>query len=134
MRFKASTIILIMMGILIALTGAACGGGDPEQLDIQVNVADGKMTPETIKVKQGDTVTLKIEGDVPGEFHLHTYDIETEVGEDGPTDMTFLANATGRFRITYHAEETGNHEGEEEHAEEDQEGEVDLGFLEVQPR
>ena len=137
MRKITSGIIPVAVGLLITVIAAACGGGDPEKLDIAVNVADGKMTPETLKVKQGDTVTLKIEGDVPGDFHLHTYDIETAVAEHGPTDMTFVADATGRFRITYHAQGEEEHQGDEEHAEEDEEdeeGEVDLGFLEVQPR
>ena len=135
-------IIFIAVALLITTTAAACGGGDPEELDIAVNVTDGKMTPETITGKQGDTVTLKIQGDTPGEFHLHTYDIETDIGGSGPTDMEFVADATGRYRITFHAEDGDEHEGEEGPTEEDEdsndedgeEGEVDLGFLEVQPR
>lgn len=119
-------ICLFIATLLAAIIGAACGGGEPEELDIPVKVTGGKMTPKTIKVKQGDTVTLKIEGDVPGEFHLHTYDIEADIGDAGPVDMVFVAQATGRYRITFHAED-----GEDHHVEEE---EVDLGFLEVQPR
>ena len=128
--------VLFAVALVSSVVAAACGGGDPEHVEIAVSVADGKMTPKTINVKQGDTVTLKIKGDVPGEFHLHTYDVETDIGESGPVDMAFVARATGRFRITFHeeaGEEEHSEEGEDGH-DEDEGGEVDLGFLEVQPR
>lgn len=137
--------LLVLGSALLLLLGiAACGGSDPEELDIPVSIVQEKMSPETIEVKQGDTVTLMVESDQKGDFHLHTYDIEKEVGGAGPVDFIFVADATGRFRITFHAtseehEENEHEEGEEgdghEEEEEHEEGEeVDLGFLEVNPR
>ena len=121
-------VVLLVAALLIVLVIAACGGSDPEELEIPVSIVDDQMSPDTIEVKQGDTVTLQVASDEHGYFHLHTYDIEKEVGGAEPVDFPFVADATGRFRITFHAT------GEEHEEEEDDDEEVDLGFLEVRPR
>lgn len=141
------SISVAMMAILAALLAAACGGGEPEELQIPVRVKGETLTPETVKVKQGDMVTLQIQVEESGEFHLHGYDIEKEIEAGEITDFFFVADATGRFRITFHhsGEGEGEHgaegaqqEGEggekEEGHEEGEEGEIDIGFLEVGPR
>lgn len=127
--------LLLAVGLIAMIAAAACGGGDPEELDLEVRIVDGVMSPETIEVKQGDMVTLKILANEGGEFHLHTYDIEMDIEPSAETDFFFVADATGRFKITYHPQEEGGHEEEEgEHDEEDEEEEIEVGFLEVQPR
>jgi plastocyanin len=83
------------------------------------------MDPVTIRVKQGDMVTLKIDTDESGEFHLHGYDIEQQIEENKVSDFYFVADATGRFRITLHPigqdghneEETEGHHGHESKGE-----------------
>jgi hypothetical protein len=99
------TITSLMVGLvmLIPLVAAACGGGGPEELEIPVKVEHEALDPETIQVKQGDMVTLKIEADHAGEFHLHGYDIARELSPTETVDLYFVADATGRFRITFHA-------------------------------
>ncbi len=136
--------LIMAVGLFAMVAAAACGGGDPEELDLKISIVDGVMSPETIKVKQGDMVTLKIDADDGGEFHLHTYDIEMDIEGGVETDFFFVANATGRFKITYHPVAEGEHEEDEEgehdedeegeHDEEEEEGEIEVGFLEVQPR
>ena len=100
MRVIALVVGLVMVMPLLA---AACGGGEPEELEIQLKIADEQLAPETVQVTQGDMVTLKIESDHAGEFHLHGYDIERELLPDETVDMYFVADATGRFSITFHA-------------------------------
>jgi len=102
--------MVIAMSLFAMVAAAACGGGDPEELDIPVNIEARKMSPETIKVQQGDMVTLKINADEGGEFHLHTYDIEVEIEANIQTDFYFIAEATGRFKITYHPVGEGEHD------------------------
>jgi len=126
--------LIMALGLVAMIAAAACDGGDPEELDLPVSIVAGVMTPETIEVKQGDMVTLKIQADEGGEFHLHTYDIEADIEAAMETDFYFVANATGRFKITYHPVEESDHEAEGDHDEEDEEGEIEVGFLEVQPR
>lgn len=102
--------MVIAMSLFATVAAAACGGGDPEELDIPVNIEAGEMSPETIKVQQGDMVTLQINADEGGEFHLHTYDIEAEIEANIQTDFYFVAEATGRFKITYHPVGEGDHD------------------------
>ena len=134
-----SGVLIAAIAVLVALPAAACGGGEPEDLEIPVKLEHGKLDPETIKVRQGDMVTLKIEADGPGEFHLHGYDIEQDVGAGEVTDFFFEADITGRFKITFHysEKEGGEHDEEGENEEGDPNGEredVEIGILEVQPR
>jgi len=131
--------LLLAVGLIAIIAGAACSGGDPQELDIEVSIDHGLMNPETIEVIQGDMVTLKILANEGGEFHLHTYDIEMDIEAGSETDFSFVAEATGRFKITYHPQGESEHneeekEGEEEHDQQDEAGEIEVGFLEVQPR
>jgi hypothetical protein len=135
LNFRLSVITLVLVPLL--LLAAACASSAPEELDIPVTLEGGKLNPETIQVGQGDTVTLRIEADEPGEVHLHGYDIETEVGAEAVTALTFIADATGRFRITFHSHSQG-HDTSESHGEgsggQAEAEEMDVGFLEVRPR
>ena len=131
--------LLLAVGLIAIIAGAACSGGDPQELDIEVSIDHGLMKPETIEVIQGDMVTLKILANEGGEFHLHTYDIEMDIEAGSETDFFFVAEATGRFKITYHPQGESEHneeekEGEEEHDQQDETREIEVGFLEVQPR
>lgn len=131
--------LLLAVGLIAIIAGAACSGGDPQELDIEVSIDHGVMDPETIEVIQGDMVTLKILANEGGEFHLHTYDIEMDIEAGSETDFFFVAEATGRFKITYHPQGESEHneeekEGEEEHDQQDETREIEVGFLEVQPR
>lgn len=94
--------LLLAVGLIAIIAGVGCSGGDPQELDIEVRIDHGVMNPETIEVIQGDMVTLKILADEGGEFHLHTYDIEMDIEASSETDFFFVAEATGRFKITYH--------------------------------
>ena len=130
MRVRALKLsaLITTVAVLATFLVAACANGEPDELEIPVKVIGETMNPETITVKQGDMVTLKIQVEEPGEFHLHTYDLEMDIEPAEVTDFFFLAEATGRFRITFHPsdeERAGEHEDEEE---------IDIGFLEVRPR
>ena len=130
--------LLLAVSLIAIIAGAACSG-DPQKLDIEVSIDHGLMNPETIEVIHGDMVTLKILANEGGEFHLHTYDIEMDIEASSETDFFFVAEATGRFKITYHPQGESEHdeeekEGEEEHDQQDETREIEVGFLEVQPR
>ena len=97
------------LAVLIAVLAAACGSSDPEELEISVSLRDKNMTPETVRVSQDDTVTLKIDSDAPGSLHLHGYDIEQEVTPGTVADFVFVADATGRYRMAFHPAAAGGH-------------------------
>ena len=86
-----------------------------------------KLVPKVIRVKQSDRVTLNIKTMQNGIMHIHGYDIENEVKKGDLGNLHFKANATGRFKITFHAKEEhahkkkkqkhGGHEAEGNHSE-----------------
>ncbi len=76
--------------------------GTPQESVVAVNFSGKQLTPETIRVTQGDNVTLNLETDRPGSFHVHGYDLEKEAVVGEVTEFQFVADATGRFRITFH--------------------------------
>ncbi|MDP6549949.1 MAG: cupredoxin domain-containing protein [Dehalococcoidia bacterium] len=106
MKISASFLKLLAAAALLPLllfAAAACGGGGPEELEIPVKLEHGKLSPETIRVKQDDMVTLKIDAEEPGELHLHGYDIEKEIAAGESVDFYFVAETTGRYQLTFHA-------------------------------
>ena len=115
--------------MVVPLLVASCGGGEPEELNIPVKVEQDRLDPDTVRVKKGDMVTLVIQADSAGEFHLHGYDIERDVSPEQDVDLSFVADVEGRFKITFHAQATTSGEGEE-----GEEEEPTIGFLEVNPR
>ena len=172
-RQAAKLLLAVVIMSAVALLATACGEGDgpqgdgpqgdePQELRLPVKVEGGGLDPETIRVKQGDLVTLAIESERTGQFHLHGYDLEKEVTGGETTDFFFIANATGRYRITMHysGPAEGDNDGGGDHHEgsgsqdsdgdeaghlegADQDGgksssqgeeEINLGFLEVSPQ
>ncbi len=124
MYIKELKLIAILVVALVAtISAAACASSDPEVLTVPVSIKSSVMDPETVKVKQGDMVTLKILSDEGGEFHLHTYDIEADIPANEETDFYFVADATGRFKITYHLMGENRH-GEASHGEDNSHGEI----------
>ncbi len=156
MKIKTLQLLLsITVLSAAALLAAACSSGEqpsepeePQEITIPVKVDGASLHPETIRVTQGDMVTLRIESERTGQFHLHGYDLEKSIPAGEATDFFFTADATGRYRITMHyfgddAEAEGDGEGGDHHdagKEEDGGGvggageETDLGYLEVNPR
>ena len=110
MRYLIKGRLLFLVGLLVPaiLLLAACGANDaPEQIAVTANFTGGQMVPNTITAKQGDTVTLKIESDNPGTFHLHGYDLQGEAGSSSPAEIQFVTDATGRFPLTFHGSPLG---------------------------
>ena len=95
---------LFLTVVLTAFVG--CSGSDePKDKAFTIVVRDGQAVggAQSFQVKEGDTVVIRYESDAPGVFHLHGYDIETEVEAGVEGVETFLAVATGRFPIEIEA-------------------------------
>jgi len=70
--------------------------------DLKIEKGQVAKNMRTIRVKQGDAVTLRWSSDRPIVLHLHGYDIEKKVEPGAVTEMAFLARATGRFSVEEH--------------------------------
>ena len=92
---------LAVVGLLLI---AACSGSAPETVEFNLDIRDRALDQESpvIRVKNGDTVVLFITSDEAGTIHLHGYDLEDELGEEGVTRMEFVANLEGRFAMAMH--------------------------------
>jgi hypothetical protein len=128
-RLKNS--LLAISSLLFLLLMAACGGGTPEDVSFDFAIVDGTVAGgnNTFVADQGDTVTLNLTSDVHGNAHLHGFDLKQDVGPGEPSSITFLADATGRFSIEFHATANDGHD-DDDHSAED----FTLGALEIKPR
>ena len=114
----AVKLVAVLVVLSLPLMLAVCGGGGPREHSFDIQIQNGKPVggTTTFRVKQNDTLTFNVSSDTAGELHLHGYDLEREMVPGQSVTLTLTANATGRFLI------------------EIEETEVEIGFLEVQPR
>ena len=106
----------LTLALFLLLTLAACGAAaPPPQLDWTLRIANGGMTPDTVAVRQGDTITARLESDRAGVVHFHGYDLERAVTAGATAELQFTANATGRFPITFHETAAAGGGGEHSH-------------------
>ena len=120
-----SLLLTLLALLLLLLLLAACGpSAGPQELTLTAKFEAGKLTPETLQAKQGDMVTLQIETDRPGSFHLHGYDLEVAGGVGTVTDFQFVADATGRYRIAFHGGVGPDDSGDTESMETGEAGET----------
>ena len=95
-----SMLALLLLAFAAALPAAAA------ELTFELKVERGRVAENMrlIRVKQGDVVKLRWTSDQPLVVHLHGYDIEKRVAPGPAVEMTFTANATGRFPVHVHAQ------------------------------
>lgn len=115
---KSIKLVSLLVALALPFLLAACGGGGPQEHSFNIQIQHGRPVGGTtiFRVKQDDTVTFRISSDTKGEVHLHGYDLEKDMVPGQTVTVLLTANATGRFLI------------------EIEETEVEIGFLEVQPR
>lgn len=101
-----------------------CTTSAPEDLTFDLQIQNKTLDVKKIETKQGDTLTLNILSDEAGIIHIHGYDYEDVVSQNGVTKLVFDTNLTGKFNITFHIA------GEHDHGEHD----TPIGSLEVYPR
>jgi hypothetical protein len=124
MRAKA---IRVLAPILLAacLISAVPGHGAGTRT-VDIELTNGKVVGKnSVRVTQGDTVTLRWVSDKPLELHLHGYDVTTRVIPGTPAEMKLRAHATGRFPVEIHTEKKSS--GGHSH------GHKPLYYLEVYP-
>jgi hypothetical protein len=103
---RNSQIILILMVSAILAPQFSYGAGNDDsnmhRIELSIKQREVQIESNVLRVTQGETIELVWTSDEAGSLHLHGYDIEFEVGPDGPETISFIANATGRFPVTSH--------------------------------
>ncbi len=98
---------LLALVALATIAGTAAAASPQSFL---VELAGGRVKgDETLKVRKGDQVQVRLSSDKPMVLHLHGYDIDTKVAPPVPALLTFKADLAGRFPVHEHREGPGNH-------------------------
>lgn len=71
------------------------------RFDVQLTGARS-ATPNTLRVRQGDTAEIRWVSDQAVQLHLHGYDVELTLSPSIPAVMRLQATMTGRFPIAVH--------------------------------
>jgi hypothetical protein len=93
----------VLCSSLLSL-GLVSGSAQATEATFDLAIVDGKVAKEKrlIKVNKGDTVRLRFTSNVAGDVHLHAYRLQTKLSSDKPSELTFRAHATGKFRFEWH--------------------------------
>ena len=115
----------IMFGSSLSLAAAQQAEDAPAaQTQIQVRIENDEVVGDhVIRLTEGQLVKMIWTADAAVELHIHGYDIRIEVSPDVPTEISFLAHATGRFAVTSHG--FGDQDGH---------GHETLAYIEVYPK
>jgi plastocyanin len=99
---SAALVPMRSLALLAALAGATLAHAAQVTFDLTVKHGQLPESMRTIKVDEGDEVKLRWSADRTITAHLHGYDIEKRIGPGATVEMTFTANATGRFPVEIH--------------------------------
>ncbi len=91
-------------GLLLATTpgGAQVDAGNVRRFDFRIEGGRLVKGDKTIRVKQGERVSLTWSADRKSAIHLHGYDIEKTIEPPVVAEMAFTARVAGRFPIETH--------------------------------
>lgn len=107
MKLTPTNLALLLISALVfaALLAAACEEREPQDLSFSMTIEGGELADDesTLTVNQHDTVTIDWTSDMPLLVHLHGYNIETQVDAGARAQMSFVADAPGRYDIAVHA-------------------------------
>ena len=119
MAFRLVTLavisVLVLGGLFLVLRPDP-PAASPTKRSFDLEIRGDGMEPREVSVREGDRVSMTITADRPVEVHVHGYDLEHEIEPQAPTELSFVADLTGRFPM------------------EDHETEEELGVLVVGPR
>lgn len=102
MTNRRGLIVAIVVAVVIVGAGFVAlrnAGGGGQERAFAVTVSGNRMAPQTITVKQNDSVTLTVTVDRDEEIHLHGYDLKHEIKAGGSATYQFKADKSGNFDI-----------------------------------
>lgn len=95
--FAALSALLALAALLIPLPAVR---PQPQQRQIHLNARMFAFEPGSVKVNQGDTVTLVLHSqDVTHGIYLDGYDVNIKAEPGKPAQATFVADRQGKFRF-----------------------------------
>jgi copper resistance protein C len=106
-RRRAATPALLVVALIVVgcVTEPASADCEAETATLALELEVDSLEPDDPAVCRDQEVTLEIDSEVDGVFHVHGYDEAlpaTEVTADETTTLTFTANRSGQFPIEFH--------------------------------
>jgi hypothetical protein len=116
------------LGCLLAGSSLLSLAQAPAEQALQLPIVDGVLPAELrlIKARKGERLRWRISSNTEGEFHLHAYRLSAKLQAGQATELAFVAHATGRFRLEWHAASDKSTAASGHHA-------PPLAILEVRP-
>ncbi|MDQ3856257.1 MAG: cupredoxin domain-containing protein [Chloroflexota bacterium] len=102
MRILLVLVALVALGGLFTVLRPDTSGAGPQHRTLEARIQDGKLSPATIEVYEGDQLTLRLTSDKAAELHLHGYDRELEVEPGETATLELKADQGGRFELEDH--------------------------------
>ncbi|MGH2463176.1 MAG: hypothetical protein ACRDFZ_06070 [Candidatus Limnocylindria bacterium] len=101
-------IVLLALSLLLLAGCAATDAGlcAAPSVSLEATVTDDGMDPSALAVCRGQEVTLELNSQTDGVFHLHGYDDQVPATGLTPGETTvleFTADAAGQFIMQLHA-------------------------------
>ena len=124
MKLLLSICRALALACAFLLVPGSIAAAEEQSFDLRIENGRVPSNMRIIRVKQGDVVKLRWTSDRLVALHLHGYDIERVVQPGAIAEMSFTANAAGRFTVMRGAPITG---GGHTH-------EAPIVTLEVRPR
>jgi hypothetical protein len=106
-------VAFVFVALLIAVSGVAIALAAELTYDLKIEHGRVADNMRLIRIQQGDLVRLRCTTDRPLTLHLHGYDVEKRVMPGAATELTFTANATGRFPVHIHGQGSSGQAHEE---------------------
>ena len=113
-KLAISFIKVLSIGILLTLIIVGCSNSETDsdntgsKIEIFVDKVGDTLDPKDIKVKHKQDVTINIKSDVDGTFHIHGYNLGKELKSGQNSEISFVADATGRFPLGFHKAEASS--------------------------
>jgi hypothetical protein len=104
-RSRRHALGLMLCAIAYSTAPSAAQGDLSPARQFEFRVENGRLAKgdRTIRVTQGDNITLSWTADRTTVVHLHGYDLERTIEPSAPAEMSFVARLTGRFPVEMHA-------------------------------
>lgn len=99
---RTTLALLLAAGALIAVSPATAAAPKPVVVTITVGKKGVAGGPKKITVKRGTPVVLVIRSALPGDIHVHGYELGRTIKAGGTVRLAFTAKLAGRFEVELH--------------------------------
>lgn len=101
-----SALVLAALWLAFSPQPSVSAPAQPRTFDLLIKDGKPASVPDSMRVRQGDEVTLSIESDRNDELHVHGYDLKLRIKAGEPAVLEFAATRSGRFELELHRRHT----------------------------